>query len=118
MNDRDVENLLQRHRPADPPADLRARIVSAPIRAQRTWPWAAAAAALLAVSMSMTVASEIVRRRSAPPAPASTEPTPIPDPLGAPGFDHAIVQILALKEAIWQRDVGEPPATLPTGEAR
>jgi hypothetical protein len=47
MNDRDIEDLLRRHFPADPPPDLRSRIVTAPVAGQRAWAGAAAAAARL-----------------------------------------------------------------------
>jgi hypothetical protein len=49
----DLEDLLRRYRPADPPPGLEARIFGEP----RVWPWAAAAAALLALTLGLQVAS-------------------------------------------------------------
>jgi hypothetical protein len=56
-NDRDLEHLLRRFRPSDPPSGLRGRIM-VPERSQPAWPWAAAAAALLASAITFTLATE------------------------------------------------------------
>lgn len=54
MDDRDIEALLEKYRPAQPPADLRASIHQLADSAIRrsTWPWAVAAAALLAIAVA------------------------------------------------------------------
>jgi hypothetical protein len=68
MNDRDLETLLQKYRPADPPAELQARVdnsshqftnsiheITNPPIHQLAWPWAVAAAALLAAAIGLHV---------------------------------------------------------------
>ena len=54
MDDRDVEQLLTRYRPAGPSSSLDGRIghlaAMPPRQSPRVWPWAAAAAALLALT--------------------------------------------------------------------
>ena len=56
MNDPEIEELLRRYRPAGPPSQLRAR-VTAPMPAQRIWPWAAAAAVLLLSLMTLRISA-------------------------------------------------------------
>jgi hypothetical protein len=89
MDDRDLERLLARYRPADPPADLRAHALArAPIGdAGRTWPWAVAAAALLAISVGLHAATV-----DGPPAPAPVDPMPLAQQLGG---DEAAVRMAA-----------------------
>lgn len=57
MDERDLEQLLGRYHPADPPASLDERIAAlhaAPaLRPPRVWPWAAVAAALLAITVGL-----------------------------------------------------------------
>ena len=55
MDDRQVEDILQRYRPAGPPDSLRERCL-APSRVAGVWPWAAAAAALLAITVGLQAA--------------------------------------------------------------
>ena len=62
-DDRDIETLLRRYRPLEPPPDLRVRVLSAPADTRRAWPWAVAAAALLAASVGLHVARELVVRQ-------------------------------------------------------
>jgi hypothetical protein len=59
MHDQDLERVLRRYRPADPPIGLRKRCIlqSVTDRSRRTWPWAAAAAALLAATVASVVAT-------------------------------------------------------------
>jgi hypothetical protein len=56
-DDRDIERLLRRYTPANPPVSLDARIAGLAAAsggpAARTWPWAAAAAALLALTIGL-----------------------------------------------------------------
>lgn len=66
MDDRDITALLDKYRPAGPPAALRTRVAqtidaltnpiheagNSPTR-QLAWPWAVAAAALLAVTVAL-----------------------------------------------------------------
>lgn len=56
MDDRHVEAVLKRYRPAAPPGSLRERCLT-PLPATRVWPWAAAAAALLIVTVGLRVAA-------------------------------------------------------------
>jgi hypothetical protein len=53
MDDDRLEALLRQVRPSGPPPRLRARILSAPRRAPRAWPWVSAAAALLALTIML-----------------------------------------------------------------
>jgi len=67
MDDRDIEQMLNRYRPAVPSTELAERIgrlaasaeahldawVPQVRRAPRTWPWAVAAAALLAITVGL-----------------------------------------------------------------
>src|SRR3954468_16206837 len=60
MQDSELEALLSRYRPADPPGGLEDRLLEQPalvFRDPRTWPWAVAAAALLAVTIGLHVAA-------------------------------------------------------------
>jgi|tagenome__1003787_1003787.scaffolds.fasta_scaffold20776684_2 hypothetical protein len=60
MQDSELEALLNRYRPADPPGGLEDRLLEQPalvFRDPRTWPWAVAAAALLAVTIGLHVAA-------------------------------------------------------------
>ena len=52
MDDRQLEHLLKRYRPAGPPDSLRERALTAS-RHARVWPWATAAAALLAITVGL-----------------------------------------------------------------
>lgn len=57
MDDRDIETLLAKYRPGEPPAGLQASIhqlTTSPTH-QLTWPWAVAAAALLAIAIGLHV---------------------------------------------------------------
>ena len=55
MDDREIESLLRRYRPADPRAELNGRIASALAMppAKPSWPWAIAAAARLAIGIGL-----------------------------------------------------------------
>jgi hypothetical protein len=52
VDERQVEDLLKRCRPAGPPDSLRERCL-APPRLAPVWPWATAAAALLAIAIGL-----------------------------------------------------------------
>ena len=52
MDDRDIEKLLRRYAPAEPPPQLRARILRA-ARPARVWPWAMAASLLLVATIAL-----------------------------------------------------------------
>ena len=70
MTDDQIENLLRRVRPAGPPPELRARILSAsPPR--RAWPWLAAAGALLMMVVSLQSSAGQLRQQIQPQPPAS-----------------------------------------------
>lgn len=54
----DLDDLLNRYRPAGPPPDLRARVLDAAVPS-RAWPWGLAAAALLVVSIGLRAGSDV-----------------------------------------------------------
>lgn len=56
MDERQVEDLLQRYRPAGPAESLRERCLT-PLRHAPVWPWATAAAALLAITVGLEAAA-------------------------------------------------------------
>lgn len=58
MTDPEIEDLLRRYRPARPPPDLRARVMTDAAPVGRTWPWVAAAAVLLAAAVGLNLATE------------------------------------------------------------
>ena len=58
MIDPEIEDLLRRYRPADPPAGLRARIMTEAAPVGRTWPWAVAAGVVLATVVGLNFATE------------------------------------------------------------
>jgi len=72
MDERDIEQLLGRYRPADPPASFDERIseliAAAGRRKPRVWPWAAAAAALLAITVGLHAGTRV-----APSEPLSSD---------------------------------------------
>jgi hypothetical protein len=68
MTDRDIEDLLRRYRPSDPPPELRARALSGRVRATGGWAWIAAAAALLIVSVAGQWSAAGIRERLRPPS--------------------------------------------------
>jgi len=58
MQDSELEALLKKYRPVDPPHGLEQRIFDPPSGhvarpERRTWPWAVAAAALLAITVGL-----------------------------------------------------------------
>ena len=53
MDDRDLETMLGRYRPAAADAGLKGRVLGPAAATGRTWPWAVAAAALLAMSLGL-----------------------------------------------------------------
>ena len=59
MDDRELEALLNKYRPGDPPASLENHLF--PSTHPRAWPWAVAATVLLAITLGLQVG-----RRDAP----------------------------------------------------
>lgn len=57
MTDPEIEDLLRRYRPAGPPPDLRARVMTEAAPVGRTWPWVAAAGVLLATVVGLNLAT-------------------------------------------------------------
>ena len=95
MNDRDLEQLLARCRPADPASSLDdriARLTAAPARGEpRVWPWAAAAAALLAITVAL----------HAPAASGNTAGAAVADPLIQQlGGDAVATDVVRLIDAV------------------
>lgn len=61
----EIEELLQRYRPAAPSPELRARVLAQ--RADRAWPWVAAAAAVLFAAALLRVGAGIQMERAYEP---------------------------------------------------
>ena len=68
MDDSEIEDLLRKVRPVEPPAQLRQRILAAPL-ARRAWPWigAAAAALIATTAFHLAVGYEVGRADLSPP---------------------------------------------------
>ena len=87
-DDRDVESLLRRYRPAEPPTGLRARVVEGAAERRRAWPWIAAAAALLALTVGLHMSTARVGHRMRP----------------AEDFDERAAAIVELERALGDGD--------------
>lgn len=108
MEDRELEDLLRRYRPAGPPPELRARVTlggdvrmqaTASLDSRRAWPWAAAAAALLAVTTSLYdssahLQSEVIPRRGA----AAARLAYVADQLEEIGEDPGMARLIVAEE--------------------
>ena len=99
MNDEQIENLLRSVRPAGPPPDLRARIMSA--RQARAWPWAAAAAALFAVAAVLQFSARELRQDTYSAIAAAQPGGPTEPDLLREGYgsDQAALQAALLRRA-------------------
>src|SRR4051812_36910317 len=87
MQDSELEALLNRYRPADPPDALGDRLLEPPaplLRDPRTWPWAVAAAALLAVTIGLHVAALVASAPGADPLDAQRVQV-VAEQIGGPG---------------------------------
>jgi hypothetical protein len=106
MNDRAIENLLRRYRPAGPMADLARQITKSPDRQftkpPPTWPWAAVAAALLVITVGLH-AAVIPPPRDNPVADADRVRL-LTEQLGASPEARAVAEWLAMLEAQAERD--------------
>lgn len=58
MTGPEIEDLLRRYRPAGPPPELGARVMTEAGPVGRTWPWVAAAALLLATTLYLHSAAD------------------------------------------------------------
>ena len=106
----DVEELLRRYRPIDPPAELRMRILAGlrEARVPRAWPWAVAAAALLVVTFGLHIAGDRETRRmdtaiATMPTTAATRARAVEDLAEMLGGDAAARQVAELR--VSERDV-------------
>ena len=101
MTDEELVRVLQRYRPAGPPAHLRTRIVigSSPAAAQ-IWPWASAAAALLLGSLwlSASASAQIRRADVSPPDPMAAEIEQLTAILGDTDEARLIAEAIAMNE--------------------
>jgi hypothetical protein len=90
MQDSDLEALLNKYRPADPPPSL-ARLVESPnlpvpqSSNPRTWPWAVAAAALLAVTVGLHAFSLTASTTPADTVLDAQRVQAVADEIGGPG---------------------------------
>lgn len=78
MDDRDIEALLQRYRPAGPPPELGLRVATlrrGVPHPDRTWPWAAAAAVLVALTLGVQSARDAAVRHVDAAVTASVDAT-------------------------------------------
>ena len=122
MNDPDIEDLLRRYRPVGPPADLRARILSAS-RAHRVWPWASAAAALLASALALHLAAGHATARVDPkpaPEPAVRAIDDLTEMLGGDTAARRLAEFIMVEEQMRRERAGpgiQPDAT-PRGDLR
>ena len=114
MDDRDVEALLARYRPADPDPEFESRLsfrlkAEATESSGRTWPWAVAAAALLAITIGLHAGvvagsppnetdSEMMRRTA-----------DLTEQLGA-GADGRRVADWMIRQEAAPREIQAPPA--------
>lgn len=117
MDDRQVEDLLKRYRPAAPPDSLRERCLT-PLRHARVWPWAAAAAALLAITVGLQVATAAAMAGAGVVLMPDTSAQAVADLAEALGGDAAARRVAAQvidQQMRRDREVAERP-TPPTGE--
>lgn len=105
MDEQDVEQLLRRYRPADPPASFDERIaqlIAPPGRREpRVWPWAAAPAALLAITLGLHAGTRVAPSESFRSEPGFNEDLSAlaAEFGGAPGA-HALADAMLTREAI------------------
>lgn len=102
MQDLNIEEMLRRYRPVDPPARLRARVLSIAAR-QRIWPWAIAAAALLLVTVIFHRASGnaiAVARVTAGPAISNRMTDDLTSILGGDEAARALAEAIVLERQV------------------
>lgn len=117
MDERQVEDLLKRYRPAGPPDALRARCLTPPPVA-RVWPWAAAAAALLAIVVGSqaavagaTVGANIVTA----PDDRDNAVAALTEAFGGDGAARRTAEQIVDQQMRRERDLAERPSP-PVGE--
>jgi hypothetical protein len=120
VNDRDVDSLLRRYRPAGPSEELRARCL-APARAhlRRTWPWATAAAALLAITLSLHIAATRASARISVPAPsdpAADAVVSLTEILGGTPEARALAEAMVFEDRIRLARAGSDAVVTPEQE--
>jgi hypothetical protein len=103
MDDYDIENLLRRHRPVGPPADLGRRIVAA----RRTWPWAAAAAALLALTLGARLGVEALVGRFPVIDPRSQAVAELTQLLGGDVMARQVAELMLVEQQMLRERVRE-----------
>jgi len=98
MKDRDIEDLLNRYRPSDPPMHLERRILplegGSYVARPRTWPWAAAAAALLALTLGLHAG-----RAPAKPVAPTADVAALAESLGGDDFAWHAASFIVLAPA-------------------
>jgi hypothetical protein len=98
VTDHEIEQLLNRYRPADPPDDLLSSITRSPgyefVKPSRTWPWAVAAAALLLMTIGLHVSAFVPS-----PEPMSTAQADLARQLGGDGLADRAAQFILVAQA-------------------
>lgn len=116
MNDSELEHLLRRYRPGNPPPGLRERILSPP-EPRRVWPWAAAAAILLVSALTSRMAAQREAGRIDLGAdPSVTVIAQLTDALGGDADARATAESIVI-EARLRSELAAPP-TEPEREQR
>lgn len=103
MDDRGVERLLKRYRPADPSQSLDERIAgltgaSSP-REPRAWPWAAAAAALLAIAVGLHASVRVAPNEPLPDPGFNQDVSSLASEFGGAPAAHRLAESMLRREA-------------------
>ena len=104
MQDREIENLLRRYRPAEPSDALFDQITKSPDHqiTKSTWPWAVAAAALLAITVGLHAA--VVPAPEPLPLVDGARVQAIVDDLGGSPEVRVMAESIARREAMLERE--------------
>jgi hypothetical protein len=99
MDDRQLEELLLKYRPAEPATDLIARITESPNHhiTKSVWPWAAAAAALFVVVVALHGVS-VTSSPDYSQAVLQREIADVTAALGEGSLDHGVAALIVQRE--------------------
>lgn len=111
MDEREIERILGRYRPAGPPDDLRGRALATDLSV-RTWPWLSVAAALLALTIGFQAASR--GHGAGAPLPPSLDERAVVraelvSALGGGELAEARAEILMAAQEALRQDAPAPP---------